>query len=49
MTQLWNCPPSVFEQQTEENIDLHLRIHSEELRARRKEEKRAQQSARSTR
>lgn len=45
MTQLWHCPPSTFEQQPEDQIDLHIRIYSEELRARRKEEKRAKQSA----
>lgn len=45
MTELWKCPPTVFEQQPEEMIDLHIRIYSEELRARRKEEKRAQQAA----
>jgi hypothetical protein len=47
MTQLWHCPPSIFEQQPEDKIDLHIRIYAEEIRAKRKEERRAEQSARS--
>jgi hypothetical protein len=45
MTQLWNCPPTVFEQQPEHLIDLHIRIYTEELKAKRKEERRARQTA----
>ena len=32
MTELWNCPPSVFEEQEEKMIDLHTRIYNEKNR-----------------
>ena len=34
MTDLWKCPPSVFEEQPEDMIDLHIGIYVEEVRAR---------------
>lgn len=33
MTELWKVPPTVFEEQPEDVIDLHIRIYGEELRA----------------
>jgi hypothetical protein len=44
MTQLWHCPPTLFQEQPEDQIDLHIRIYSEELKAKRKEELRANQA-----
>lgn len=32
MTELWHCPPSVFEEQEEKMIDLHTRIYNEKNR-----------------
>jgi len=28
MTELWHCPPTVFDQQPEELIDLHIKIYN---------------------
>lgn len=46
MTELWHCPPSVFEEQTEEMIDLHIRIYVEELKAKELDQLRADQRKR---
>ena len=43
MTELWKCPPSVFEDQPEEMIDLHIQIYVEELKARELDGKREAQ------
>lgn len=33
MTEKWKCPPTVYDEQPREVIDLHIRIYGEELRA----------------
>lgn len=33
MTEKWKCPPSVYDDQPQHMIDLHIRIYWEELRA----------------
>lgn len=43
MTELWHCPPSVFQEQEEKMIDLHTRIYNEKNRKEWKEQKRAEQ------
>jgi hypothetical protein len=43
MTELWHCPPSIFEQQTEEQIELHARIYEAKIKAERIAEKRLNQ------
>lgn len=45
MTQLWHCPPSLFEQQPQEIIELHTLILEEEIKADKIVQKRAEQNA----
>jgi len=43
MTEKWKCPPTVYDEQPQEMIDLHIRIYGEELRAERINSKRQEQ------
>lgn len=43
MTELWHCPPSVFDEQEEKMIDLHTRIYNEKNRKEWKDWKREDQ------
>mgnify|MGYP007003531205 FL=1 len=43
MTEKWKCPPSVYDEQPQHMIDLHIRIYGEELRAQSIEQKRQAQ------
>jgi len=39
MTELWHCPPTVFEEQPEELIDLHVQIYNAKNKQEKIEEK----------